>query len=445
MLCSSRSCLTTVPGAPRSGAPRSATRCVPRSATRPRAVHHDNANPSAHGIGYHHPQDQHRGYSFFSPPLALLGFGALAGAADEIKKHAFKKALIVTDKVLVKVGAVATLTHLLDSVGVAYVIYDQCEPNPTDVQVHKGVELLLSNQCDFIVSFGGGSPHDAAKAIGIVATNGGMIHDYEGVNKLRVPMMPLIAFNTTAGTASEMTRFAIITDTKRHIKMAIIDARVTPMMAVNDPSLHMGMPKGLTAATGMDALTHAIEAYVSVISTPITDACALYAITLIMEYLVDAVEEGKDPMARDMMANAEYLAGMAFNSASLGYVHAIAHQLGGQYNSAHGVTNAILLPAVCEFVGETKPDLFVDIAKAMRIDVDVVNGVDRNEDAVKKVVAKIREISKKIGIPSSIRELGAKEEDFDMLAANALKDACGFTSPRKATHGDIVAILRKSF
>ena len=191
---------------------------------------------------------------------------------------------------------------------------------------------MKAEQCDFVISLGGGSPHDCAKGIALCATNGGEIADYEGVDRSAKPQLPLVAINTTAGTASEMTRFCIITDETRHIKMAIVDRNVTPILSVNDPELMLAKPKGLTAATGMDALTHAVEAYVSTAATPITDACALKAVELIARHLRTAVAHGDDLNAREQMAYAQFLAGMAFNNASLGYVHAMAHQLGGFYD-----------------------------------------------------------------------------------------------------------------
>ena len=199
---------------------------------------------------------------------------------------------------------------------------------------------------------------DCAKAVGIVVYNGGMINDYEGVGKVTKGIPPLITVNTTAGTASEMTSFTIITDTKRHIKMAIVDPRITPDVAVNDPELMVSMPPALTAATGMDALTHAVEAYVSTMATPTTDAAAIKAIELISKYLREAVAHGEDVRTRDMMAHAEYLAGIAFNNASLGYVHSMAHQLGGFYNLPHGVCNAILLPYVEMYNKQVCPGTF---------------------------------------------------------------------------------------
>jgi len=250
-----------------------------------------------------------------------------------------------------------------------------------------------------------------------------------------------VAVNTTAGTGAEMTRFCIITDESRHVKMAIVDWRVTPTIAVNDPKLMVGMPKSLTAATGMDALTHAIEAYVSTASTPVTDANALHAIKLISTYLPLAVEDGANLKARDMMAYAEFLAGMAFNSASLGYVHAMAHQLGGFYNLPHGVCNAVLLPVVQEYNSKSVPALFIDMAVAMGF-VEV--GQDEGK-AVAAVLKAIRDLSARVGIPRNLKELNVKPEDFVVLAENAMKDACGFTNPKQPTKDEVVALFRQAY
>ncbi|KAJ7527061.1 hypothetical protein O6H91_16G034200 [Diphasiastrum complanatum] len=401
----------------------------------------DHTTQGQHGVNYHHPSPGTDGYTFFMPCLNLIGEGSLKGAGAQIQELGFKKALIVTDKVLVKVGAAKAVTDVLDSIGVEYAIYDGTEPNPTDKQVEAGVEKFHENNCDFIVSFGGGSPHDCAKAIGVVAGNGGTIHDYEGLNKIKKPMVPVVALNTTAGTAAEITRFAIITDSSRHVKMAIIDWKVTPKISVNDPVLMVGMPKSLTAATGMDALTHAIEAYVSIGSNPVTDAAALHAMRLITTYLRDAVNDGKNMKARDMMAYAEFLAGMAFNSAGLGYVHAMAHQLGGLYNLPHGVCNAVLLPVVQEYNAKKVPHLFIDIAAAFGLK----NVGEDGALAVEEVLASIRSLSKDVGIPKNLEILKVKPEDYELLAENAMKDACGFTNPRAPTKAEVVGLFRQAY
>ncbi len=379
-------------------------------------------------------------YKFFMPPVSLMGPECLTEAGKDIKELGFKKALIVTDKVLVEIKLVNELTKVLDLNGIEYVIYDGTKPNPTVTNVNDGLKILKDNNCDFVISFGGGSPHDAAKGIAILATNGGDIRDYEGVNKSAKPQLPLVAINTTAGTASEMTVFSIITDEERHIKMALVDKHMTPIMAVNDPLLMVAMPKGLTAATGMDALTHAVEAYVSTAATPVTDACALMAIKLISNNLRAAVANGQDKDARDKMAYAEYLAGMAFNNASLGYVHAMAHQLGGFYDLPHGVCNAVLLPHVQKYNAQIVPGRLKDVAEAMGVEV---RGLSDSEGAEKALEA-IRTLSKDIDIPAGLTELGAKEEDLETLATNALKDACGFTNPKQATLEEIINIFKNA-
>ncbi|WP_432204380.1 L-threonine dehydrogenase [Cetobacterium somerae] len=377
---------------------------------------------------------------FFMPSISYMGEGSVKNLGGEINSRGLKKALIVTDKVLVDIGLIKSLTKVLEENKTEYVIYDETKPNPTVTNVNHGLKLLKENGCDFVISFGGGSPHDAAKGIALVATNGGDIKDYEGVDKSKHPQLPLMAINTTAGTASEMTRFCIITDEERHIKMAIVDKNVTPIIAVNDPELMVNMPKSLTAATGMDALTHAIEAYVSTIATPITDACAEKAIELISKNLRDAVADGKDMKARDNMAYAEYLAGMAFNNASLGYVHAMAHQLGGFYDLPHGVCNAILLPHVMRYNAQVSEERLKKVAILMGVNPHTLKDRNPAELAIEEVV----KLSKDIGIPSGIKELGAKEEDFVTLATNALKDACGFTNPKQATLEEIIAIYKSA-
>ncbi len=379
-------------------------------------------------------------YRFYMPQLSLMGKSCLTEMGEEIKARGFRKALIVTDKVLCDIRLVEKLTNILENINVEYTVYNETKPNPTVTNVNDGLKLLKSEECDFVISFGGGSPHDCAKGIALLATNGGDIKDYEGVNKSKLPQLPLICVNTTAGTASEMTIFSIITDEQRHIKMALVDKNMTPICAVNDPELMVAMPKSLTAATGMDALTHAVEAYVSTIATPVTDACAQKAIELISKSLKNAVDNGNDIQARDDMAYAEYLAGMAFNNASLGYVHAMAHQLGGFYDLPHGVCNAVLLPRVQKFNSKVSAARLKDVAKFMGVNVENMS----DEEGAKACIDAITNLSLSIDIPKGLKELGVKEEDFDILAENALKDACGLTNPIKATHKEIVDIFKNS-
>jgi alcohol dehydrogenase len=368
-----------------------------------------------------------------------MGIGAHKELGTRIKTLGAKKPLIVTDKGITKTGLTQQIADLVrKDAGVEPVIYDETIPNPTDKNVHDGVEVYKKNGCDMIITLGGGSPHDCGKGIGLVVANGGSIKDYEGVDKSTKPMPPFIAINTTAGTASEMTRFCIITDTSRKVKMAIVDWRVTPTIAINDPLLMAGMPPGLTASTGMDALTHAVEAYVSTIATPITDACAIKAIELVSRNLRAAVANGGDLIARDSMAYAEFLAGMAFNNASLGHVHAMAHQLGGFYDLPHGICNAILLPHVERFNMIAKLDRFADIAKAMGENIEGLS----TRDAAEKAIDAIKTLSKDIGIPTGLSALGVKEKDLRTMAENAQKDACGLTNPRCPSLEDVINIYK---
>ncbi len=377
---------------------------------------------------------------FYIPSVNVIGQHSVKDALDFIADRGFRRALIVTDRGLAGLKVPAALCRELTQRGVGSIVYDETHPNPTTANVEAGLELLRQNDCDCVISLGGGSPHDCAKGIALVATNGGDIRDYEGVDQSKLPQLPMVAINTTAGTASEMTRFCIITDEARHIKMAIVDKHVTPLMSVNDPELMMGMPPSLTAATGMDALTHAIEAYVSTAATPITDACALKAISMIAQSLPMAVEHGDNQAAREAMAWAQFMAGMAFNNASLGYVHAMAHQLGGFYNLPHGVCNAVLLPHVQSFNSKVAAERLRDCAAAMGVPVkgmDAAQGAQACIDAIKALASRVK-------IPAGLNELGVKEEDIPVLATNALNDACALTNPIQASHEEIMGIFRSA-
>ncbi|OBW93986.1 alcohol dehydrogenase [Gallibacterium genomosp. 3] len=378
---------------------------------------------------------------YFLPTRNVFGEGAVNEVGDLMLSLDAHSVMIVTDKFLAKSGMADQVVAILAKSNIKSVVFDGAEPNPTDKNVEAGVDFFKHHDCEGIISLGGGSSHDCAKGIALVASNGGRIHDYEGIDKATKDIMPLLAINTTAGTASEITRFCIITDTSRHVKMAIVDWRVTPKVAVNDPELMKGMPPSLTAATGMDALTHAIEAYVSSAANPLTDAAALKAIEMIYRYLPKAVANGDYMHARDKMAYAQYLAGIAFNNASLGYVHAMAHQLGGYYNLPHGVCNAILLPYVEEFNIIGNMNRFRDIAEAMGINTKNMT----TTAAAQACIDAIKLINRQIGIPANLRELGVKPEDFEVMAQNAQKDVCCLTNPRKATTAQVIEIYRRAY
>ncbi|GAA4881204.1 L-threonine dehydrogenase [Ferrimonas pelagia] len=375
---------------------------------------------------------------FFIPAVNNLGAGAVDEAIADIVALGFHHALIVTDKPLVELGVAGQIRDKLKQHNIDATIFDGVQPNPTTANVNAGLSLLKQQGCDFVISLGGGSPHDCAKGIALVASNGGDIRDYEGIDQSTKPQLPLVAINTTAGTASEMTRFCIITDETRHIKMAIVDKNTTPLLSVNDPELMLLKPKGLTAATGMDALTHAVEAYVSTAATPITDACAEKAISLISDNLRNAVHNGQDLAAREQMAYAQFLAGMAFNNASLGYVHAMAHQLGGFYDLPHGVCNALLLPHVQRYNAQVAASRLKQVAQLMGVETQALSD---QQGAVAAIDA-ITHLSKDIGIPANLTELGVKEQDIDTLATNALNDACGLTNPKQASFDEICQIFR---
>ena len=383
-------------------------------------------------------------YGYFIPSVTLIGIGAAKEIPAKIKTLGGNKPLIVTDKGITGAGITKQVTDLLDEAGMKYVVFDETIPNPTDKNVAAGVEVYKKESCDSLITLGGGSSHDCGKGVGLVIANGGTIHDYEGVDQSTKPMPPYVAVNTTAGTASEMTRFCIITDTSRKVKMAIVDWRCTPGIALDDPLLMMGMPPALTAATGMDALTHAVEAYVSTIATPMTDSAAEKAIELIATHLRPAVANGQDIVAREGMCYAQYLAGMAFNNASLGHVHAMAHQLGGFYDLPHGECNAILLPHVCNFNLIAKMDRFVKIAQLMGENVDGLSP----RAAADLALTAIKKLSTDIGIPAGLIELGKRygkevsAGDIDIMTGNAQKDACGMTNPRTPSDDDVKEIYR---
>lgn len=382
---------------------------------------------------------------FYMPSVTVIGSGAVKEIPARLASLGGTKPLLVTDKGMTQLGVTASIVQLMQGAGMQCAVYDETVPNPTDKNVSDGLAQYAANGCDCIVTLGGGSAHDCGKGIGIVATNGGTIHQYEGVNKARVAMPPFLAVNTTAGTASEMTRFCIITDTARKVKMALVDWRVTPNIALDDPELMVGMPPSLTAATGLDALTHAVEAYVSTGATHMTDANAEKAIKLISKYLRRAVGNGRNLEAREAMCYAQYQAGMAFNNAGLGYVHAMAHQLGGYLNLPHGECNAILLPHVCEFNMLAAMDRFAEMAEFF----GVQSSARTQREAASNVIQAIRDLMQDVNIPASLTMLAKKygktvnPEDFEVMAESAMKDACAVTNPRGMRKEDIIAIYRK--
>jgi alcohol dehydrogenase class IV len=373
---------------------------------------------------------------FYVPSTNLMGRGCLNEIGTLVKEFGFKKALVVTDKFLKMTGIAGKVIAQLESINLDFVVYDEVVPNPTIENVYAGVDVFKSNECDVLVSIGGGSPQDTAKAIGLYVTNGGDIRDYEGVNKTKNKSIPIVAVNTTAGTSSEFTINYVITDKEREVKMVMVDKNSLVTISVNDPELMVDKPAALTAATGMDALTHAIEAIVTPGAYTVTDATALAAVELIFNYLPRAVKNGHDIEAREQMAYVMFLGGIAFNNAGLGFVHAMAHQLGGVYDLPHGVANAMLLPIVERENAKYDPRKFRAIAKAAGIEV----AGKTEEQCAEEALEAIRSLSKEVGIPTSLADLGVTEVDLEKLAVNALKDACAPGNPFQPTKEEVIAM-----
>ncbi len=384
-----------------------------------------------------------RQFDFLMPSVNFFGPGVIAKIGDRAKMLNMHKPLIVTTEGLSKIdnGPVKQTIASLEKAGVDYAVFTGAEPNPKIRNVQAGKKMYQDENCDSIITVGGGSAHDCGKGIGIVLTNGDDISKLAGIETLKNPLPPLMAVNTTAGTGSELTRHAVITNEKTHLKFVVVSWRNIPLVSFNDPMLMLDIPKDITAATGCDAFVQAIEPYVSVDHNPITDSQCKEAIQLIQTALPEVVANGHNIEARTKMVEAEMLAGMAFNNANLGYVHAMAHQLGGQYDAPHGVCCALLLTTVEEYNLIACPERFAELAKVMGFDT---TGLTLYE-AAQKSIDGMREMCRLVGIPSSIKEIGAKPEDFEMMAKNALKDGNAFSNPRKGTVEDVVKLYQKAY
>ncbi|MEC5317611.1 lactaldehyde reductase [Brenneria populi subsp. brevivirga] len=370
------------------------------------------------------------------PKISLHGAGAIGDMVRLIQGKKWGKALVVTDGQLVKMGLLDSLFTALDEAEMPYALFDKVFPNPTEELVQQGFTAYQRADCRCLIAFGGGSPIDTAKAIKILTANPGPSTAYSGVGKVTHPGVPLVAINTTAGTAAEMTSNAVIIDSARRVKEVIIDPNIIPDIAVDDAGVMLDIPASVTAATGMDALTHAVEAYVSVGAHPLTDASALEAIRLIGRWLPLAVDDGHNLEAREMMAYGQYLAGMAFNSAGLGLVHALAHQPGATHNLPHGVCNAILLPIVEAFNRPRAITRFARIAEAMGVNTQEMS----EEQASRQAIEAIRALSDRVGIPSGFSQLGIKTDDIDGWLDKALADPCAPCNPRAASREEVRAL-----
>lgn len=361
------------------------------------------------------------------------GAGAIKEIATEVKGRGFKKAFVCSDPDLIKFGVTKKVTDALDNADIDYEIYSEIKPNPTIENVQTGVAAFKASGADCIIAIGGGSSMDTAKAIGIIIKNPDFadVRSLEGVAPTTNKCVPIIAVPTTAGTAAEVTINYVITDTEKNRKMVCVDPKDIPIVAVVDPDMMSSMPKGLTAATGMDALTHAIEGYITAGAWELSDMFHLKAIEIISNSLRGAVEN--TPEGREGMALGQYVAGMGFSNVGLGIVHSMAHPLGALYDTPHGVANAIILPTVMEYNAPATGEKYRNIAKAMG--VDGVDGMTLDE-ARKAAVNAVKKLSKDVGIPENLKDI-VKPEDVDFLAQSAYDDACRPGNPRETSVEEI--------
>jgi lactaldehyde reductase len=372
---------------------------------------------------------------------SYFGAGSISEIVTEAKKRAFKKALVVTDPDLIKFNVAKNVTDLLEKAELAYDIFSQVKANPTVNVVKAGIEAFKAADADYLIAIGGGSSMDTAKAIGIIINNPEYadVTSLEGAIDTKNPSVPIIAVPTTAGTAAEVTINYVITDEEKKRKFVCVDPHDIPVVAVIDAKMMSSMPKGLTASTGMDALTHAIEGYTTLGAWELTDMMHLKAIEIISRSLRKAVEN--DPQGREDMALGQYIAGMGFSNVGLGVVHGMAHPLGAFYDTPHGIANAVLLPYVMEYNAEYTGEKFKYIAEAMGVDTTGMSQTEYRAAAVNAV----KQLSKDVGIPEKLHEIGVKEEDLQALSESAFADVCTGGNPRPCTVESILGIYKTAF
>lgn len=378
-------------------------------------------------------------FSFQLPVRIEFGHGVSETVAEEARGLGGSRALIVTDPGIRAAGLVDPVLERLQSAGLATVVFDDVAPNPRDTQVGHGVEIASAEGCDVLIAVGGGSPMDTAKAIGVVARNGGRIQDYEGLGLVREPIVPLIAIPTTSGTGSEVTFWSVITDTERSFKMSVGSPLCAASVALVDPELTLGLPAAITAYTGVDALTHAVEGYTATLSEPLTDSLAVSAIRLIGGSLRQAYANGANRQARYDMSLGSLLAGVAFGNSDIGAVHCMGEAIGGLYDVAHGIAMAIYLPVVAEFNAIACPEKFAVVAEALGEDV---SGLPPTE-AAKRAAKAIRRLTDDVSIPSAA-EAGVVPQDFPRLARAASANVSVESNPRVVTEKDFLGLFERA-
>ena len=383
-----------------------------------------------------------KNFSFNLPTRIEFGIGIVNQLGAFINELGGKKVMIVTDKGLRKAGVTDSVFRVLDEDGIEYCIFDDVKPNPRDLDCMEAYKLAQTNNVDLLIGIGGGSSMDTAKAVGTMLSHGDHISDWYGLNKLTSPITPLICIPTTSGTGSEITPFSVVTDTESKLKMNILDFKVAPKIALLDPELTKTMPAIITASTGMDALTHAIEAYTCNLSEPITDALALYAIELIVNNLEEAVQNGENLQARENMLMGSLIAGIAFGNADVGGVHCMAEALGGLYDTPHGIANSMLLPYVFDF---NIPSNIQKHAKVAMLLGANPGDFDNEEKLAKEGVKILVQVAEKIGIPK-MRDIGnINTDDFDYLAEASTKNVSAESNPRKATKEDYLNLFYMAY
>ena len=382
-------------------------------------------------------------YRMILNETSYFGAGSRKVIAEEVAKRGYKKALIVTDKDLIKFGVADQVIAVLKDANIPYEIFDEVKPNPTVKNVKAGIAAFQAAGADFMIAIGGGSSMDTSKAIGIIINNPEFsdVVSLEGVANTKKKSVPVIALPTTAGTAAEVTINYVITDEENVKKMVCVDPNDIPTLAIIDPELMLSMPRGLTASTGMDALTHAIEGLITLGAWEMSDMFETKAIEMIAKWLPKAVENPSDIEARDGMATAQYIAGMAFSNVGLGLVHGMAHPLGAYYDIPHGVANALLLPFVMEYNKEAAKAKYRTIAEAMGVDTSSMSDDEAADAAVKAV----KDLAIRVRIPQHLSEIGVPESGLPTLAQAAFNDVCTPGNPRQTNVEEILAIYKKAF
>lgn len=379
-----------------------------------------------------------KSFDFILPTKIRYGIGIVQVLGEELKQLNTKKVMIITDKGLVKAGLTKKITDIIQAEGISFITYDEIEANPKDVNVELASKIAKQEAIDTIVAFGGGSPIDAAKAVAVLVKQGGKVRDYQGKGKIKEDCIPIITVPTTAGTGSEVTFSSVITDTKEKFKFTIKSPAIAAKVAIIDPELSLTVPPMVTAATGIDALTHAIEGYTANCTEPIAEAVGLYAVEYISKNIVEAVKNGANIEARDSMMMGSLLAGLSFSHADVASVHCMAEALGSMYDAPHGMCNAILLPYVMEYNLPAAEFKYARVARAMGIDEK------DNRKAAVKGIEYIKRLSKEIGLPG-IKSLNINKEDFILLAEMSVKNGSNDSNPRSVTKDDYIMLFKKAY